>query len=141
MITEEPEGAPYEEHTEENGYIELHVHTHAASVGDVPEDDDEDVEDDLEQGGHEMACTGTEQHVVQVGVVGMEGALVSEEAASHDTEGVEDGYAADAEHQGYLIDVGNQAGNVTGGEATVISAMGAGKKAAKSIDEYLANKK
>ena len=32
-------------------------------------------------------------------------------------------------------------GDSVTGAATVISAMGAGKKAAKSIDEYLANKK
>jgi glutamate synthase (NADPH/NADH) small chain len=32
-------------------------------------------------------------------------------------------------------------GDIVTGEATVISAMGAGKKAAKAIHEYLTNKK
>ena len=78
----------------------LRVGREPCVVGEGPHADDQRVEREHADGGDDVGEAQVDEHVVEVGLVGVEGRLVVQHAREHDAHRVEDGDRQHGQREG-----------------------------------------
>ena len=94
-------GAPDEDSSCSKDNIELGIDGATGFERNGPNDDDNNSNAYFHQRSDGVGTTVVEEHVVEVGLVGLEGGISLHDAAEHDAEGITNGNGKNGQREGY----------------------------------------